>query len=67
MRPGVKYLSLIVLAVVFVVICVIPVRNHAADTKVELPGVLTTGQFGDSCFCPSFPYFECGCRYDPIN
>jgi hypothetical protein len=67
MRPKTMKIAVITLVLALAALCVIPAPNYAAENMIELPGIMTYGQYGDSCLCPALPYFECGCRFEPIQ
>lgn len=45
--------------VVFTILLFLPPK---ADAAVQhMPGEKTGGPFGDTCECPHWPYYNCGC------
>jgi hypothetical protein len=59
MKKFFKPILLIALIVILAVIVIVPTKSYSADVT-HLPGYKGSGPYGDTCWCPWFP-FDCGC------
>lgn len=57
-----KMAGIIVLVLCLVVFTILLLLPPKIDASVKhMPGYKTGGPYGDTCACPSWPYFDCGC------
>jgi hypothetical protein len=45
--------------VVFTILLILPPKVDAKVT--HMPGAKGPGPYGDTCICPEWPYYDCGC------